>query len=261
MYKNLSILLVIIALSIGAKAQISGISGSKMAAICAGTVPNKGIEFEPAFEMNRTYGVYDSHGLSLPYDSGYVYNESGVGLRMTYGVIENLEVGVSLPIDASEFGFGAKYQLPFGESSKFGLLAGYDFDASGLVYKSSGNLSTRRVGLAYSQSFGEKLSTDIDFIYSKIGKYRLLNEEKYINSSADIGWFVTDGLQLVASASYENEMQQSFQNNQIIKLTPGFTVERGESFILVVGAPFTVWGAGWQTKTIGFFTALTIMLD
>ncbi len=261
MLKKVYLFLIIIGLSTQVFAQISGISVSKIAAICAGTVPNKGIEFEPAFEVNRVYGYYDLDWLNnVRYSGDTVMQSSGMGFRFSYGLLENLEIGVSLPSDVSELGFGAKYQLPFGEKSKFAILAGADKTISNSFFNVKYDYRpVISFGAAYSLEVTDKFSIDANLQAAKdLADYAYTPEDKFY-AVTDFGYYVTEGFQIALAAEYLYISDSVFKN-RALTLTPGFTVERAENFSLLIGAPFSVWGERTE-KSYGFFTALTIMID
>jgi len=109
MKKIFIIIMVLSALQV--KAQIGGISASKLATICTQTVPSKKIEFEPSFAyaFAKEYWNSNSDKQLINQDSTLV--ASGASFRFSYGVVENLEIGAAIPLDMSTINYGLKYQF------------------------------------------------------------------------------------------------------------------------------------------------------
>ncbi len=98
-----------------AYSQVGGLSASKLGTYCAETVPVQSLEFEPTFNFASTTSYFNEHNnvsdLFMSDDS--IQHFASTGFRFTYGLFENFELGVTIPIDIStiSFGINIKYQL------------------------------------------------------------------------------------------------------------------------------------------------------
>ncbi len=126
--KEITLLLLVSFISLGVYSQAGGLSASKLGTLCTAPVPEGTIEFEPFFGYAKATNSFDQNGdvQALYSTSDSSMNFAGSGFRFSYGLINNLEVGVSVPIDVSEVRFGAKYKLPIEGKLTMGILAGYN---------------------------------------------------------------------------------------------------------------------------------------
>ena len=99
--------------SIIAKAQVGGISGSKLDAYCVDVVDHHKIEFEPAFFHFSSRATWDDDGhLEDIYGSSdSVFHNTGINFRFTYGLWDKLEIGASISTDLQVSNWGARYIL------------------------------------------------------------------------------------------------------------------------------------------------------
>lgn len=250
---------------INVKSQIGGISASKLATLCAGTVPNKGIEFEPAFGFGYSSRYWDNDGnlqnLSASGDSVFV--NSGFGFRFSYGAYENLEIGTAFPADMSGISFGAKYKIPFESKISIAALLGTNIPLGNQFFDTknrSYDFSTSAVGgIVMTYDFTDNFAIDFDlqyqdFIQKVEGTH---NNDMFVN--CDIGYYITEGFQVIIGANYQ---QYNYTDTEISLLTlnPGVTIERAENFLLVLNFPYDITGKNIE-QSAGFGFALTISLN
>lgn len=262
------ILIIVSSLGIRASAQVGGISASKLATICTETVQYKSIEFEPMFAVSYTNQSWDGegklHSLFSSPDSTMVTSE--FGFRFSYGAFKNLEIGVAAPADMSGLSLGTKFRLSLGEKYCCALLAGLNLPLGNKVFSKNTHYSdvtpSVAAGLVFSLNLiEEKLCIDFDAQYQKYVKEL---EDRHLGDiflNSDIGYFVTENIQLVAGINYsETRFEQSLNNCSLLTLNTGITLECAENFILVLNAPFDLIGKN-NYKSKGFGMALTIIIN
>lgn len=265
--KNLFLLFFVSFLSVSAYSQVAGLSASKLGTLCTAPVPEGTIEFEPFFGYSITSDYFDSNGDLQPLfsTSDSTMKFSGSGFRFSYGLMKNLEIGVSLPIDVSVVSFGAKYKLPLEGNFTMGLLGGYTTLIGNQVYvrRSAIHEMTPSFvgGIIMTYEFNENLSIDFDAQYQK---HTLETSDGhthgfYLNS--DIGYYLMDRVNFIVGLNYGYKVfNASIDNSSLLTLNTGIAIEKAKHFILVLNAPFDLFGKNeYQTK--GFGLALTIILD
>ncbi len=265
--KKLFLLFLVAFWSVSAYSQVGGLSASKLGTLCTAPVPEGPIEFEPFFSYATSINFFDSNGdiQALFSTSDSTMRFASSGFRFSYGLIKNLEVGVSLPIDVSEVNFGAKYKLPFEGKFTMGLIAGYT--------KILGNrISVCRDafckatpayagGIIMTYNFSDKLSIDFDAQYHKHKKSTVDGHTKGFNVNTDIGYYLMEKVNFIIGLNYAYQAYNiSTDNSHLLTLNTGVAIEKAENFILVLNAPFDLFGRN-QYQTKGFGLALTIILD
>lgn len=248
-------------------AQIGGISASKVGALCAEPIGKNHMEFEPFFAYSSSQHYFDSEGniQALFSSADSTMKFSGSGFRFTYGAIQNMEIGVSLPIDISEVRFGIKYKIPIKGKLGLALIGGYNNIVGNQIYvrRNANHEATPSFlgGFVASFAFNEKWSVDFDAQYQKHTEATKDGHSRGFYSSLDFGYYLFDRINFVVGLSYNI---QSFElrhyNSYILSLNTGVVIEKAEHFILVVMAPFDLMGKN-EYRTKGFGLALTILLD
>ncbi len=227
--------------------QTGGISASKLVVINTETVQANKIEFEPAFNI-------------LIQNSDSLITSSDFGFRFTYGLNNKTEIGISLPVNMQGINWGIKYHIIDFNKLSFGMIAGIE---NALIVNNSNELKSRIFfksyagGIVSSYQINDKLSIDFDgqienhFHYSKQDFHLFFNSE--------IGYFITDGLQLVSGIQYgNNPLTEIHENN--LTLNSGMTVEKAKNFILVLNFPYQ-FKSKQSPSAFGFALALTILID
>ena len=265
--KKIIVLLAFSFISVAIFSQVGGVSNGKLVTLNAGTVSENKLEFEPSFGFATSSNFFDANGdvQEMYKSSDSLMKFSSMGFRMTYGLIENLEVGLYLPVDVSEINFGAKYRLPIDGKLGLGLVAGYNSVLGNQVYdkKSTVYELTPAIlgGVIMSYGFSEKLSIDFDAQYRKHTQTILGGHTDAFRVSTDLGYYILNRINLIAGLTYNQALfEDSISNSYLLTLNTGFTVERGENFILIINAPFDLMGKN-EFRTKGFGLALTITLD
>lgn len=225
--------------------QIGGISASKLIVYNAQVVPEKIIEFEPSFALAHSKNFYTVDGTVLNYPEFW---ENGFGFRFTYGLFRNLETGFSVNSDASDVRYGFKYNFLNYNKLSVAALAG-----TNLILTNNWFLEYV-FGSAITLNFSDNFSSDFSVQY-------LINNKMPVNTmfyAFETGYYLGD-IQLILGLNYKTGVSKYFIDDNLF-ITPGFTLETGKNFILVVAAPFSVYGKA-DYKTAGFNVALTISIN
>ncbi len=253
--------------------QISGISASKLSNFCTDPVPHYMLEFEPSLNVCFSKGFYNSQpefNYYLP-DGDSLSVSSDLFFRFTYGAADNLEIGFTVPASMGNVGIGAKYKVPFSfdNNTSFGVLAGLNFPLGTRGYRLSGNNSGGKLfsygiagGVIISYFFTKDFSVDINGIAQK--NFPSNDAADYNTSSvfagADFGYYFIKHVQAIIGFNYsEYNFNVSDSEQYGLVLNPGFTIETGKDFIIVLNTPITIAGKNID-KTFGFGFALTTAL-
>jgi len=237
----------LIFLSFNLYSQISGISASKLVVINSETVPTNNIEFEPSF--NFSVSKQDS-----------LITNSGFGFRFSYGLNSKTEIGISIPVNLNTLNWGIKYHLHDYNKISTALIAG--IQNSLIVNESENNnymslFNSFSTGTAITYKINNKISIDID---NQFQTYFYNPEKNYnIFLNSEIGYFISEGLQLACGLQYGNNHLYGNVYNELI-INSGITVEKAENFILVMNFPYKVKNTN-TASAIGFNMALTVLID
>ncbi len=264
---------ILFSISVILNAQVGGISASKLATINADVVGNKNIEFEPSFGMSWAKSYYDDDGNLHDHTNIFfeeqIIAESEMGFRFSYGLMDIIEVGFSLPVNADAISLGAKYNFMNKELVSLSAIAGYNkiimnrtLDAR-LGYDESDFIAG---GLVSTFNFSEQFSLDFDAQFQKTTQETVEVHELDIFFNADVGYYVFNWLQPVVGfnygKSYFSVPEPSPYPSHISEgiLNVGFTIEPAEQYLMVINMPYTLAGKAVD-KITGFGFALTITLE
>ena len=229
-------------------AQVGGLSASKLNTPSAICVSANHIEFEPAFSISKNTGNYLQNGdivrNSYPFENSF-------GFRFTYGVIDNLEAGFSLPIDVSTVQTGIKYNFFHNPKLFLAGFGGVNFD-----FSHSNALHGLDAGLITTLQHTDKISTDIQIDWHHDFHDHLISNLLFINT--DFGIYIGK-IQYIAGLNYQQNFLCNTQSQQLY-LTPGVTIEPANNFLMVLSYPFTIFGKN-SVKNEYFSFALTITID
>jgi len=245
--KKLLFVITFILFSFNLFSQVGGISASKLVVINAETVPANKIEFEPSFGFN----VSKNDSLNMSSDFGF---------RFTYGLNSKTEIGIFIPLHLSSVNWGIKYQTFNFNKLSLGMIAGIE---NALIVNNSkeGKISSLFTsyagGIISTYQFNNKLSIDFSGQFQNHFEADKIDFNSFLNS--EIGYFVSDGLQLVTGLQYENHHILNTRENYFT-INSGITVEKAKNFILVVNIPYQFKNK-YTSQTIGFLMALTILID
>lgn len=247
-----------------AVAQVGGISASKLNTINTQTVPKDAIEFEPSVLLAGSGNVWNSEGRksSKPEDSDSLAFYSDLGFRFTYGLGNKLEIGLNVPVLLYDASLGAKLLLIDRSVFAMAALLGVNFRGLNTAFSKEEGLPADflyyATGMAYSFQLGKHSGIDFDTQFQTNFKGDSLNSSTgFFN--ADFGYYIKDGLQLVSGLNYIYSVRKNIRSELLI-LNPGITIESARHFILVISAPFSIYGRNIDSF-VSFSMALTIMLD
>ena len=266
--KNIILLFSLLAVSYSTNAQIGGLSASKLATLCTETVPAKSIEFEPLFTINFTENAWDNAGnnFSIFPQNDSINISSSFGFRFTYGVVDNLETGISVPIDMSSIQYGIKYQIPLSNQDvRFGVMTGFNAPLGNKTISKKSNTINESAsivaGIINTYHISEKLCVDTDIQYQVFTRKTLDYHKCNIFVNSDIGYFVGKDVQLVLGFNYfYTDNNNHLLDEYKLTINPGLTIERAKNFILVLNFPYDLKGKNTQ-QSFGCGMALTILID
>ena len=224
---------------------VGGISNSKVVVPSAETVPRGRFEIEPFFGFEFV-------------DDGHNTTRFGGGVRLTLGVLHNLEIGVNINYldledadliernsDFGEIEAGLKLRLldesenfPFSLAYQGGLTVPANDDALWIIEPG---------GLILTKNFTDELSLDADFVFGIIeaGAWSFVSE-------AGLGYFITPWFQPVVEAAYAFEDPDGEDDIQILNITGGFTSPVTDWLTIIVGVTLDIY-----TKNIAEQVVLT----
>lgn len=261
----LYIFLLVVSISINIQAQVAGTSASKLNSVCVDVVDHQKLEFEPGFYYTSTDKFWDGNSeLQNQFSSDSINHISTMFMRVTYGLFDKLELGLVVPIDMSAIDFGVRYVISQRKKIGYAVIAGVNAPlGNAIVHKDKHTmLNTAQIGLGgvVSYEFNKDFSLDFNTGY---GKYFNQDNIDYLAyASADAGYyFFSHQFQVVAGVGYKYFRHNKDIDNQfLVTLYPGITIETGERYILVLTSPVDLYGENIiKTFNLGF--ALTIMLD
>jgi hypothetical protein len=264
--KHLLIFILTLMLSSSINAQIGGISGSKLRSYCVDVVDHHKIEFEPVFYYGQSRKHWDNESeLEDTFSTSDSINRfSGVGMRITYGLFDKLEIGVFVPMDMKTGLFGARYVLM--QKKRFGLalIGGVNIPMGDGTfnrgYRTEDNTIQAGIGGVFSYQKGENFSLDFNLEYDRFLKEPASTKTGSVYTSLDAGYYVfKHQLQLIGSVGFEHSHLENGLNQTRLMIYPGVTIETGKRYIIVVAAPFDVYGRN-VNKTFGFSVALTLTI-
>ncbi len=245
--------------------QIGGLSGSKLISYTVDVVDNKNIEFEPSFYHFEASQYWNSHHRlqNLYTTPDTIRMITGMAFRFTYGMWNKLETGLSVSTDLSLCSFGIRYILMQKQKTGIAFITGVNipFGNRSLNKKIrlAENTLSAGAGIVSTFSFTNNLSFDINAQYMRFLSETEDHDKGRFFFSGDIGYYIfKHTLQFIGSTGFST-INNDEGSHQVLIFEPGFTVETGKNFIIVIGFPFDVYGKN-EVKNRGFTFALTITL-
>jgi len=247
-------------------AQVGGISGSKLSAVCVDVVDHHKIEFEPSFFHVRSSQSWDADGhlQNIFGTSDSINVNTGINFRMTYGLWDKLEIGGTISSDLQMSNWGLRYIVYSQKKMGFAVVAGANIPFGNKTIDKSirlaDNLTSVGGGGVMSVQFSENLSLDVNAQYMAFTQKTDKNNKGTMYFNADLGYYVfSHQLQLIGSLAYQQTKFQDFTSSTLT-VYPGFTLETGKNYIVVISVPFDVYGQH-AIKNNGFLLALTLTFD
>ena len=283
--KSLFILCPLLLMVYAGQAQIMGISASKLSAFNTFPVPHKVAEFEPTFGLNRSSGLWNRGGFI---GSDTISVAGSINWRLTYGLLEDLELGLNVLSDASYGNFSVKAKIYEQGDLSLGAMAGVGMPLGNRTYAHSdptiNDVSNYVAGLIVSYNMDTLTSVDFNVQYQDYFrdvvesviidagpfsspqefKRRLTGSTIFIN--ADVGSYVIDDkIQLLLGGGYQSTVIDNLGGlsdywTTNLFLEGGVSVEVAEHFIIVLGIAHSIWGKNSQ-KTTSIGLAFTTIWD
>jgi hypothetical protein len=207
---------------------VGGISGSLLVVPDTSTVPPGHLEAEPFFSLE----FIDDRDNTVRF---------GSGLRLTPGLLENLEAGMNfnfLNIEDSgliqtEADFGdidAGMKLRFLDEEK-GWPFSLAYQGGVTIPVSDGALwIVEPGGLILTKNFTDKVSMDADFVFGIIE-----HDAWSFVTDVGLGYFINSWLQPVIETAFAYEDPKNEDGAYVINITAGFTADVSKRLIIELG--------------------------
>lgn len=234
--------------------QIMGLSASKLATLCSEPVPYAQIEFEPSYGFSRVK-IHD-HEISL---------SSSLGLRFSYGAIQNIEVGMFVPLDLKELNFGVKAKIFEHKRFSSSIISGIKLPSGNRLINPSEralqDMVALQIGSVFSFAVNDRLSIDADIQFQDYLKTDIQDHLHNYFINLDFGYYIKPKFQLVSGFNYALSAYPSDNEYfSVLVFQPGFTLESAKNFIIAIGLPHDIYCLENQRST-GFAFALTILIN
>ena len=248
------------------RAQIGGLSGSKLGSFTVDVVDHKKVEFEPGFFHARSnrYWDKDSKLVDMYSTSDSLKVVTGMYFRFTYGLWDKMEIGASISTDVSNISVAIRYA--FLQREKYGLAAIAGVNAPlgnrtiDQAIRATGYIPQAGLGLVSSFSFSENFSLDFTGQFVHFLEETADKDKGGLFLNMDAGYYILNHqLQFIGGMAYRY-VRNNQGGHQVLSFIPGITVETGRNYILVFAVPFDVTGK-LESKNLGFSFALTLTFD
>jgi len=246
--------------------QIGGVSNSKLNSLNIDAIPHHTVEFEPTVFHAVSKKSWDGNGklVDLYGSSDSVFKTTGLAFRFTYGLWDKLELGASISTDLALTNLGIKYKFWTNNKMGFAAIAGANIPLGNKTIDNtirlSENLTSLGGGIVYTAYINDKFSIDASAQYLFFAEKTEDHHKGSYYLNTDLGYYIFDHqLQLVAAFGYQSASFENFNSNTIT-MYPGFTVETGKNYVLVIQAPFDLAGKN-ALKNSGLAFSLTIAID
>ena len=245
------------------RAQVAGVSASKLTAVDGTLVPFHKLEAEPSYGYLYSKKSFDEKGhlypISPDQDSAVLLKD--FFFRFTYGAGKRLEIGTMVTANLGYVSFGAKYRFVEHKNFLAVALLGFNFtNQSDYGLRRTGffgKYMSIASGVALTTVFSPRFSLDISAEYQNTFSYKTSISDDYFMDS-DLGYyFFHHTFQVVGGFSFQyNHFKQDEPDDFRLSFHPGVTVETGKSFIIVFYTPIDLIGRN-QGRFTGFSFAFT----
>lgn len=255
--KNILAATFVLLLLVGTPTQsfaVGGISNSKVIVPSTDTVPKKRIEIEPF----ASFLFADDENNTKTYD---------LGLRLTYGLLDTVEVGASfffvtfedddlINTDSSFGNIEPGIKWRFLEQEDYSLTSFSLAYEGGITLPTSGSdelWAFEPLGLILTKNFSDQLSMDHDVVL------RIVEDELWgIISNHGIGYYLTDWFQPVAELGYIYENIDNSRNAHVLNVTGGFTANVTDYATIIIGVTKDIVSEDTE-DTLVITSALTLI--
>ncbi len=217
------------------KAQIGGLSASKLSAYNTETVNKSTAELEPNLDVFINYD-------SLHRESVTKFS----ALRFTYGQTNQLETGIYADLILNYVQMGVKYRFFEQTHNSLAFMGGLNLSTINKL-----KIDQLGLGLIYTHEFTENLSLDANLTYAATPNLKNYS----LNFLTDIGCYF-GYFQPIVELGYQFS---PYQGNSLLSAL-GFTLESAKTFIIVLYLPYKYNFLNKSTQ-IGANLAITITLE
>lgn len=222
---------------------VGGISGSKLVVPETATVPKGHIEAEPFFSLEFI-------------DDGDDTVRFGGGLRVTPGLLDNLEAGVNLNyLDVEDSGL-IESETNFGDIEaglKFRFLDHENGHPFSLAYQGGVTFPIGEGalwiiepgGLILTKAFTDRFSMDADFVFGIIehGSWSFVTDVGF-------GYYLNSWFQPVLEAAYAYEDPDSGAGVSIVNISAGFTADVADWLTIVLGVTPDLYAENTEKEVV-----------
>lgn len=266
---KLFLLVALLVVTSNLKAQVGGISASKLGSFNTETVSKHTIELEPTFSFSFAKKEWnrDSKLVNIYTNGDSIVKESELGFRMTYGLTNDLEIGVNFLSDAENLSVGLKYNIPLKmKKMSLGLIGGTNIPLGNKSYNPKDELAENTTQIALggvmSYEFNDRNSLDVNLSYQDYFKKTTNKHKNDLFFTADFGHYLKQkNILLITGLVYS---YSRFDNNDLnvylLTANIGVSLEYAKNFLVILNMPVDLAGKNMH-KTIGGSIALTIMFD
>jgi len=234
-------------------AQIGALSGTKLASVSYNAILDNDLEFEPTFFTSR----YTAAGTVGAVDTS-IYNSS-VSWRMSYGLFKNAEIGFTSDGNFESVSMAFKYA--FNEGTRFGYagMCGYSqMLGNNVVPKNNRIENAFQLGLISTIQFDDNNSVDLNVQFQQAytsdqSLPSMIYNVDFATMALDIRYPLMFGLM------YTN--QSGDEDYSDLTLSPGFGIETGEDFALLLFMTQAVSVSDNASKETGFGLIVTLFID
>lgn len=257
--KNRQLLFILLLSVSSAQAQVAGISASKLNTINAEPISKGALELEPTFSSSRSSAVWGVDGLD---ELGNTSVSSSICWRVTHGISDGIEVGLSIPSDFSSGSLGLKTILSAKDIFSLGAMIGISTPFGNRNFnqdnRAADDLTSYGIGLIGSWIFSSVSSLDANIQYQDYFNTVGAESPSGILYNVDYGHYIAGGkFQLFVGAGYQTASADGFSAN-VFSLFPGISVETSDKYMLVLNTQHDLFGKNAE-KTIGLNLAVTTM--
>jgi len=241
-------------------AQISGISGNKINTIYYKPIPVKTVEFEPTLSSTFTTGNWPKPNQQVDTVQGISVN-SNIFWRITYGLNNRTELGLSATNNLSSINLAGKILLTNSDKLKLSAMLGYGINLGNQQFNNSNNkhLSNSLLGYGIIWSFQLNPKNQLDVNLQIQQGFNNQNPNQ-VFIHADYGsYFLRDDLFLLLAASYQQNISSELSSNKFT-VYPGLALETGNQFAFGLFSQHDLFGKN-TSKTWSLNLVLTMVLN
>ena len=242
-------------------AQIGGISASKVNSFNVAPIPLHSIEFEPTFSSSKSSSYWDQNGIKFSSDTASV--SSGLAWRVTYGLSEKTEIGLSTTPLINGLSLGFKTQILEQNNFQLATMGGFNFPFGNRTYDtknpSVNDITSIAIGAIGSLAISEKSSLDVNLTYQDYFKQVDFAGPSLI-FSADVDLYNKKETLLFLFSTYFQKNYLGDNSSSFFSISPGVSIETGENFLFVFNTSHALFGSNTSISH-GLSLAVTMSIN